>query len=221
MVFYPNMHKYSGRLTYNTNNSGRAGQPVQVEICAQFLSGTFRVAIQDLTAESVHRLENRCFNFQSRDSPVDLLARAKWRSDWFDRFTGDIYLSYPAVTGVPRELRVTLIASWDPAFAVLEFRIGDTFYQFSRRPPRGVRDWARTCFPYCFDSPPVNRENAPGDLSNHEPASSSTNPPPDQDPVKDSPPPLGRERMIENLEKFAFGKVKNRIVLVLRKGTTD
>lgn len=191
------MHKYSGRLTYSTNNSGRTGQQVRVEICAQFFPGTFRVTIEDSPAYSVHRLENRRFNFQSRDSPVDLLARAKWRSDWFGRFTGDIYLDFPRVLDVPRELRVTLIASWDPGFAVLEFRIGDTFYQFSCRPPRGVRDWARLCYPYNFDCSPGNAaEPAP----THEPASSSHNPPVEDDPVMDSPSPLGRERLIGNCD---------------------
>ena len=78
-------------------------------------------------AETVHALRNRRFNFQSRDSPQDLLARDKWRSRRFDRFTGTVHLGCPRITGVPKETQLTLICSWDPAFAVVEFRLGDTF----------------------------------------------------------------------------------------------
>ena len=69
-----------------------------------------------------------------------LLARDKWRSDWFGRVAGPVYLSFPRIAGIPRELRATVIRSWAPAFVVVGYkRGGGTFYRFSYRPPRGVK----------------------------------------------------------------------------------
>ena len=179
------MHRYDGQLRYSTNNSGRAGQTLNVSLSVSFSPGSFTVVVEDTNAQTTHRLSNRRFNFQSRDSPVDLLARAKWRSERYGRFVGDVILQCPRITGVPRELRITLISSWDPAFAVVEFRLGDTYYQMSRRPPRGVSLWERVTFPWIHDTyespatvPAMNVETVPS----QEPASSSTDPP-------DSAPP--------------------------------
>ena len=164
------MHTYRGIVRYETNNSGRLGQYVNVAIHASFFPGQFTVTVEDERAESVHRLENRRFNYQARDSPVDLLARDKWKSHWFDRFTGPIYLDCPRLPGVPRELKATVICSWDPAFVVVEFKWEDTFYQFSCRPPRGVNSWNRSRYPL----PRIHEDSTPS----HEPASGSADVPP-------------------------------------------
>ena len=169
-------------MRYTTNHIGRAGQTVNVSLSVSFFPGTFTVVVEDPGAESTHRLPSRRFNFQARDSPVDLLARGKWRSLWFDRFAGDMYLHCPRITGAPRELRLTLISSWDPAFAVVEFRLGDTFYQLSCRPPRGVSHWGRVSFPWIheiIETPQDVAPMAPDPVPSHEPASSSTEIPPD------------------------------------------
>ena len=164
------MHRYTGIMKYSTHNSGRFGQPVKVDLNVSFFPGQFSVRLDDTYAQTTHTIQNKRFNYQSRDSPVDLLARDKWRSWWFDRFTGTLFLQCPRIRGVPESLAITLICSWDPAFAVVEFQIGDTHYQLSCRPPRGVSNWSRHRF--TSDSVPV--EN-PADLetSNHEPARGS------------------------------------------------
>ena len=162
------MHRYTGYLRYTTDNSGRKGQDVFVELVVQFSPGRFSVTVIDSDARTKHKIENRRFNFQSRDSPQDLLARDKWRSSWFDRFSGAVYLNFPRVIDVPREIPIHLICSWDPAFAVVEFRLGDTYYQLACRPPRGVSCWYRCVFHETDEF-----EGRP----NHEPASSSTAPP--------------------------------------------
>ena len=71
------------------------------------------------------------------------MAREKWRSDWYDRFAGPVYLRCPRLSGVPRELAVMIISRWGAAFAIVEFRPRDAHYQFSRRPHRGENRWAR------------------------------------------------------------------------------
>ena len=64
-------------------------------------------------------------------------------------------------------MQLTLIRSWGPAFSVVEFRLGDTFYQLSCRPPRGMNAWARMRFTGPSADEPVddarpNREPASG-----------------------------------------------------------
>ena len=169
------MHRFTGQLQYTTDNSGRRGQTVRVEFGAQFFPGLFSLRIDDANAGTSHVLTNRRFNFQARDSPVDLLARGRWRSEWFDRFTGPVFLLCPRITGVPRELRVTVICSWASAFAVVEYQLDDTFYQFSCRPPRGTNVWTRVperSFPEEDENPPEN-----------EPGQDSRFPPPDDEPT--------------------------------------
>ena len=128
------MRQYSGISAYNTNNIWWIGQEVNVVIRAPVNPLRFTVTVEDISARTARRLANRRLNYQARDSPRDLLARAKWTSDWRDRFTGPVYLGCPRVTGVPMELRIAAIRSCGPAFVVVEFRLADTTYQFSRRP---------------------------------------------------------------------------------------
>ena len=72
-------------MTYTTENSGRVGLNVDASLAVSFSPGTFAAIVEDPSAHSTHRLSNRRFNLDARDSPVDLLARAKWRSEWYDR----------------------------------------------------------------------------------------------------------------------------------------
>ena len=176
------MHKYTGYMRYTTNNSGRLGQDAYVDLVVSFSPVEFAVTVEDTNARSTHGLRNRRFNFQCRDSPVDLLARDKWRSRWFDRFAGPMYLNYPMVNGVPRELAVTLICSWDSAFAVVEFRLTDSYYQLSRRPPRGVNSWTRRRFTRDSSAPGDDSPN--DDFPPNEPATGST------DVVEETPTPV-------------------------------
>ena len=71
-----------------TDNSGRAGQYVNVAIHPSFSPGSFTVTIEDETAQAVRRIRNKRFNYRARDSYLDLLARDKWKSNWFGRFPG-------------------------------------------------------------------------------------------------------------------------------------
>ena len=145
---------------------------MKVDLSISFFPGRCQIDIQDDGAFTRHRITNRRFNYQARDSPVDLLARDKWRSHWHDRFTGTVYLACPRITGVPRSLVVHVICSWDPAFGVIEFRVTDTFYQISVRPPRGMSLWSRESWIQNWNHDVICEDP-------HEPASSSANPPPD------------------------------------------
>ena len=174
-------------MTYVANNSGRQGQPVSVVLNVSFFPGSPTIRVEDENAYASHELPNRRFNFQSRDSPVDLLARDKWRSWRFDRFTGLATLQCPQIRGVPTELKLTSIASWGPAFAVVEFQVADTFYSIACRPPRGISVWARIR----FTSLGPTREHEAPDAPN-EPSSGST-----QVPEEDAPePPVRPHRQI-------------------------
>lgn len=170
------MFRFTGVLRYATHNSGRFGHDVNVDFSVSFFPGRFNLAIQDEGMGTIHSLTNRRFNFQARDSPEDLLARAKWRTDWYDRFTGTVYLQCPRIAGVPRELSVTVTCSWDPAFCVVAFRLDDTFYQLSCRPPRGVNRWSRSDSRTPLIDPPQPQEI-------HEPSSGSQYPPSDSSHV--------------------------------------
>ena len=173
------MHRYTAGMRYTTNSSGRLGQEVRVTLSVSFFPGSFTARIEDRDAQSIHELFNRRFNFQSRDSPVDLLARDKWRSWWFDRFTGVAHLQCPRITGVPTEINMTLICSWEPAFAVVEFQLGDTFYQLACRPPRGVSAWSRV---RVTDLGSTAREEDLDRNPPNEQARGSNDPPPEEAP---------------------------------------
>ena len=150
-------------MRYTADNSGRKGEAVHVDLAVSFFPGISTVHVEDRGAYSIRQLANRRFNYQALDSPVDLLARDKWRSWWFGRFTGAAYLQRPRISGVPLELSLALIISRVPAFAVVEFRLDDTCYQLACRPPRGVNSWTRlrlteagkTVAEEDFDSPPL------------------------------------------------------------------
>ena len=202
------MHRYLGTLTYSNNNSGRKGREVKVELTVSFFPGRCAIIIQDEDARTRHVLTNKRFNYQARDSPVDLLARDKWRSYWHDRFVGSVYLACPRITRVPRELYVNVICSWDPAFGVIEFRLDDTYYQISVRPPRGCNSWARGLWDAAMNHDETLEENA-------EPSSSSQQPPINPIPI-DSParlPPWEVEADAEPIGiniTFRRGVIKKR-----------
>ena len=178
------MHRYAGILRYTTDNSGRRGQSANVVLAVSFSPGRFTVTIEDPNARSVLRLTNRRFNYQARDSTQDLLARVKWRNGSFGRSTGPAYLGCHRIPGVPRELRVTVICRWAPAFAVVEFRLGGNFYLFSRRPPRGENSRGRLSFPMFTDS---GEDEEDGDSrEQREPPSGSHEPPADDPPCRRS-----------------------------------
>ena len=164
-------------MQYSTNNSGRLCQPVHVELSVALRPGSFTVRVEGRNARSIHELTNRRLNYQSRDSPVDLLARDKWRSWWFDRFAGVATLQVPKIRGVPTELNSALIARWGPAFAVVEFQLYDAFYQLACRPRRGVSVWSRVRF---TSEGNTSTEDEIRDSPN-EPASSSTQLPPEEE----------------------------------------
>ena len=175
------MFGFTGEMRYATNNSGRFRDPVKIEFTAGFFPGHFKLVIHDALAGTIHEIENKRFNFQARDSPEDLLARDKWRSEWFDKFTGDLYLQSPRITGVTRELRkATVTCSWNPAFCVVEYRIDDTYYQFACRPPRGMNRWYRRN----IRAQPIHHESP---AESHEPSSASTQVP-SESSVWEAPP---------------------------------
>ena len=63
-----NMQRYTGILTYTTDNSGRKGKTIHADLTVSFFPGHFRVRVEDAQAESIRVLANKRFNFQARDS---------------------------------------------------------------------------------------------------------------------------------------------------------
>ena len=174
------VRKYTGILTYRTDYIGRIGRTANVELNASFSPGGFTVIVEDGNAQSAHTLTDRRFNYQARDSPQDLLAREMWRSLWFGRFAGPMCLQRPRIPDAPRELRVNVFCSWGAAFAVTEFRAGDTFYQFPRRPPRGANTWTRLRYP--MNHAPDDAEDTEHD-TNRASSSDLRNPPAGDPPI--------------------------------------
>ena len=162
------MFGFAGEMRYDANRIGRFGDTVKIDFATSFFTGMFKMGAADENAGTIHALSNKRPDYQSMDSYEDLLARDKWKSEWFDKFTGSLYLSCPrGVPGVPRELtRVTTACSWASAFCVVEYCLGDAFYQFSRRPPRGRiagpgRMWRDMFGRFASHRPRMNRSVVP------------------------------------------------------------
>ena len=102
------------------------------------------IGISDSLYESQHVLSNSRFNFQSRDSYLDLLARDAWRSVWWDKYEGYLALKCPTIDRVPRKLDVRVTASWEEPFCILEFKLGNDYCQVSTRPRAGAYGWTKT-----------------------------------------------------------------------------
>lgn len=137
------MFKFAGWLTYQ--DMPRRGDRVKATFVIGLFPPTIRITIHDPAYSTEHTLINSRFNFQSRDSLVDLLARDAWTTDWIDMLDGDLHLIVPTITGVTRTLGVTLYASWWPAFCIIDFRQGDDYCQIATRPRTTFQTrWTRT-----------------------------------------------------------------------------
>ena len=140
------MHRYTSEMRYATRNGGCYGQPIHVGLNASFPPGTFSLMLEDMGAHTTHTLASKRFSYQSRDSPADLLARDKWRPSRLGRFAGTLDLQFPRIRGAPDSLKVTLICSCAPTFAVVDFCLNDTHRQLPFRPPHVVSNWSRQRF---------------------------------------------------------------------------
>ena len=130
-------------------------------------------------------MTNRRFNYQAKDSPEDLLARDKRMGYWCGRFAGPMYLAYPRIAGLPRELRIAIICSWGPGFALVEFKWGGKpAINFPVGPTRGVSTWARAGFPMNRAGDSRREESQ---VANRELASSTQHPPPTAAPSSEAP----------------------------------
>ena len=114
-------------LKYTTNNSGREGQYVKVDLAVSFFPGRFTVVVAGGNAWAKREISNHRPNYLARDIPRDLLARDKWRSFWFGRFAGPVYLDCPRIANVPRELQIHLICSWGRRFRRSSFGLPTLF----------------------------------------------------------------------------------------------
>lgn len=137
------MFVYRGRFIYTTSGSWRRGESVEIELVVSIFSPRITVTISDDRYQTRHALSNTRYDFKSRDSNVDLMARDSWASDWYDSFRGDAQLIMPTIHGVPTEIAMVVIASWDPAFCVIEFQLGEDHCQFATRPRPGTGRWWR------------------------------------------------------------------------------
>ena len=124
--------KYEGWLTYQ--DAPRRGDKAKASLTIGFFPPHVRITIFDPIFQTEHTLTNSRFNFQSRDSLVDLLARDQWTTDWIDMLDGDLDLIIPTLTTVTPAIRVTLYASWWPAFCIVDFQQGSDYCQIATRP---------------------------------------------------------------------------------------
>ena len=123
------MFGLGGILRYPKRNTGRFGEEVKANSDAAFSHGLFTVAVHVKNADATREIPNRRFNYKSRDSTGDLLARDKWESGRREKFTGNLYPQSPRITGVARELTaVALTCSWSSAFCVVEYKAQCAFY---------------------------------------------------------------------------------------------
>ena len=124
--------KYEGWLTYQ--DMPRRGDRARVTLIIGLFPPNVTVTVHDPIYGTNHTLTNSRFNFQSRDSLVDLLARDSWQTDWIDLLDGDMHLIMPTITSMTQTLRVTLFASWWPAFCIIDFQQGNDYCQIATRP---------------------------------------------------------------------------------------
>lgn len=190
------MFRYNGRLTYT-------GGPRDLErVTVDFVIGLFppriTISIHDEWYDTTHVLVNSRFNFQSRDSFADLLARDSWETEWMDIFNGTLHLVMPAITGVSHQLEVMLFASWWPAFCIVEYQLGSDYCQVATRPRTSLNSrWLRQNGNTTGDGPdsqqpintrigqePPNDDDSPG---RHTDPSTSSKMPPLDPPEPESP----------------------------------
>ena len=148
------MFRYEGQFTYTTARSHRQGDLARIALEISIFGPRFPISIHDARYDSIHSLMNTRFDFKSRDSHIDLLARDSWYSDWVDCFRDTARLVYPRLDSAPATIRMLIYASWDPSFAVVEFQIGEDFCQFATRcRPGSAGRWVRS-FPKTNQPPP-------------------------------------------------------------------
>ena len=120
------MFGHSGKIecTYPPSRRGRF-------YATRFTIGMFpqavSVAISDSYLETCHVMGNSRFNFQSRDSYIDLLARGAWKSVLYDKYVGVLTLDFPTLDRISARLNVRIVASWEQPFVFVEFKLGDDF----------------------------------------------------------------------------------------------
>ena len=158
-----------------THPANRRGQMYTVKFTVGLFPPYVNVEIEDSLYRTIHSIDNSRFNFQSRDSYADLLARDAWKSSWYDKYDGYLALVCPTLDRMPRRLDARIIASWDEPFVVIEFKLGPDYCQVCTRPRSGERGWklVRSIHP---DSAHLIPERP----AQHEPSRSSTQVPDEQ-----------------------------------------
>ena len=175
------MFGFSGRVKCEYPPA-RRGLWYTVEFNISLFPPKVIVTVIDPHYQSQHRISNTRFNFQSRDDYIDLLARDKWRSVWYDRYVGDLSLDFPMLDRMPAVLPARITASWDEPFVVVEFKLGGDFCQVCTRPRAGARGWTRLRAELLIPQVPVIHVPSnptastagSSDQTMHDPSSSST-----------------------------------------------
>lgn len=172
------MFGFSGKLIC-THPPSRRDRFYHVRFQISMFPPSVAVFVTDPVMETTHLLDNSRFNFQSRDSYLDLLARDAWKSVWYDKYSGLLNLDCPTLSRVPPALDVRVIASWTDPFVVVEFKLNDDYCQVSTRPRSGARGWRRIQYE-SSDHTRLIPEGTDDTNETHELASSSlrTDPPP-------------------------------------------
>ena len=181
--------KYEGWLTYQ--DMPRRGDRAKVTLIIGLFPPSVLVTVHDPIYGTNHTLTNSRFNFQSRDSLVDLLARDAWQTDWIDLLDGDMHLIMPTITSMTQTLRVTLYASWWPAFCIIDFQQGNDYCQIATRP--------RTLMQARWTRRDVVPERCPGGNTT-EAASRQTESPRQPDPENDVPPVIHRPTLADEAD---------------------
>ena len=139
------MFAFRGRVTC-TFPPNRRGRPYTIQFNISLFPPQVAVTVSDPIYQNQHTIENSRFNFQARDSYVDLLARDAWNSVWYDRYEGILELRCPKLDRITSKLDVRIIASWDEPFVIVEFKVGDVYCQVCTRPRSGAKGWLKTRF---------------------------------------------------------------------------
>ena len=173
------MVRYAGQFSYTTAQSHRHGDLARIIIDAELLAPYISISIHDGRFDTIHTLANSRFDFKARDSPRDLRSRDSWTSDWVDCFRGIARLVTPGNTKAPNQINMLIYASWDPAFVVIEFAIGNDYCQFATRTrPGSSGRWVRSNPPPSQPPPkmiqPSDKQAMPDVLTDDSSAATAT-----------------------------------------------
>ena len=125
------MRRYEGHPQYTARGPARYGGLARITLEASLFRPQIAISIHGGRYDSIRTLTNTRYDFKSRDSNIDLVARESWRSDRYDCYRGTARLVYQRLTTAPGSPEVLVIAIRCPIFAAAECRIGKNHCHFA------------------------------------------------------------------------------------------